>query len=212
MIEHDGHVGQLLATLDDLGIADDTIVLYTTDNGPHLNTWPDAGMTPFRSEKNTNWEGAFRIPAMIRWPDRIRAGTISNEIVSGHDWFPTLLAAVGDSGVTERLKAGWRIGNRTYKVHIDGYNQLPYLTGEMQRSPRRGSSTSTTTASSWRCAPGTGSRCSASRSLRAPWASGASRSPAAACRSCSTCAWTPMSGRTSPRTPTGIGCSSAALS
>jgi arylsulfatase A-like enzyme len=138
MIEHDGDVGKLLKAVDDLGIANDTIVLYTTDNGAHVNSWPDAGMTPFRSEKDTNWEGAFRVPAMIRWPGHIEPGTVSNEIVSGHDWFPTLLAAAGDSGITDRLLKGWQVGGRTYKVHIDGYNQLPYLTGQEDKSPRKG--------------------------------------------------------------------------
>ncbi len=137
MLEHDGHVGQLLKALDDLGIANDTIVVYTTDNGPHMNSWPDGAMTPFRGEKNTNWEGAYRVPAFVRWPGRIRAGAVSNEIVSGLDWFPTLLAAAGDTGVKDRLRAGWDVGGRTYKVHLDGYNQLPYLTGQEDKSPRR---------------------------------------------------------------------------
>jgi arylsulfatase A-like enzyme len=137
MIEHDGDVGKLLKALDDLGIGNDTIVLYTTDNGPHMNTWPDGAMTPFRSEKNTNWEGAYRVPCMIRWPGRIKAGSVANDIVGSHDWFPTLLAAAGDTGVSERLLKGWQIGDRTYKVHIDGYNQLAYLTGEKDHSERR---------------------------------------------------------------------------
>ncbi len=138
MIEHDGDVGKLLKTLDDLNVANDTIVLYTTDNGPHMNSWPDAAMTPFRSEKDTNWEGAFRVPAMIRWPGHIKPGSVSNDIVGSHDWFPTLLAAAGDTGVTGRLLQGWKIGDRTYRVHLDGYNQLPYLTGEQDHSARRG--------------------------------------------------------------------------
>jgi arylsulfatase len=137
MIEHDGHVGQLLKALDDLRIADNTIVVYTTDNGPHMNSWPDGAMTPFRSEKDTNWEGAYRVPAMVRWPGRIRAGTISNEIIAGLDWFPTLLAAAGDTGVKDRLRVGWQTGGRNYKVHLDGYNQLPYLTGQQDKSARR---------------------------------------------------------------------------
>jgi arylsulfatase len=137
MIEHDGHVGQLLKALDDLGIADNTIVLYTTDNGPHMNSWPDAAMTPFRSEKNTNWEGAFRVPCMIRWPKHIKAGSISNEIVSGHDWMQTLVAAAGEPDIKQKLLKGHKVGDMTYKVHLDGYNQLPYLTGEMEKSPRR---------------------------------------------------------------------------
>jgi arylsulfatase len=137
MLEHDGHVGQLLKALDDLGIANDTIVVYTTDNGPHMNTWPDGAMTPFRGEKNTNWEGAFRVPAMVRWPGRIRAGAVSNDILSGLDWFPTLLAAAGDTGVKDRLLKGWDTGGRTYKVHLDGYNQLPYVTGQQDKSARK---------------------------------------------------------------------------
>ena len=137
MIEHDGHVGQLLKALDDLKIADDTIVIYTTDNGPHLNTWPDAAMTPFRSEKNSNWEGAFRVPAFVRWPGRVRAGSVSNEIISGLDWFPTLVAAAGDTGVKERLLKGWQVGDRTYKLHLDGYNQIPHLPGQQDKSVRK---------------------------------------------------------------------------
>ncbi len=137
MVEHDDHVGKLLKTLDDLGIADNTIVLYTTDNGPHMNSWPDGAMTPFRSEKNTNWEGAFRVPCMIRWPGKIKPGGVSNEIVSGHDWLPTFLAAVGDPDIKEKLLRGYAIGDRTFKVHLDGYNQLPLLTGETDKSPRR---------------------------------------------------------------------------
>jgi arylsulfatase len=138
MIDHDRHVGLLLDKLDDLGIADDTIVVYSTDNGPHRNTWPDAGTTPFRSEKNTNWEGAFRVPELIRWPGKIEAGAISNEIVQHHDWLPTFLAAAGDDGIIEKLKQGLEVGDRTFKVHIDGYNLLPYLTGQVDESPRKG--------------------------------------------------------------------------
>jgi arylsulfatase A-like enzyme len=137
MIEHDGTVGSLLKTLDDLGIAENTLVIYTTDNGPHANTWPDAATTPFRSEKNTNWEGAFRVPAFIRWPGHIKADSVSNEIVSGLDWMPTLLAAAGDPQVTQKLLKGYTVGGMTYKVHLDGYNQLPYLTGQTPKSPRR---------------------------------------------------------------------------
>ena len=137
MIEHDNMVGTLLKTLDDLGIANNTIVLYTTDNGPHQNSWPDAGTTPFRSEKNTNWEGAFRVPCMIRWPGRIKPGSISNDIVAALDWMPTLLAAAGDAGVKDKLLKGMPIGATTFKVHLDGYNQLPYLTGQEPRSPRK---------------------------------------------------------------------------
>ncbi len=138
MVEHDGHVGKVLKALDDAGVADNTIVLYTTDNGPHMNTWPDGAMTPFRSEKNTNWEGAFRVPCMIRWPGKIKAGSVSNEIVSGHDWIQTFLAAVGEPDIKEKLLRGHDAAGKTFKVHLDGYNQLPYLLGESDKSPRRG--------------------------------------------------------------------------
>jgi arylsulfatase A-like enzyme len=137
MIEHDAMVGALLKKLDDLGIANDTIVIYTSDNGPHLNSWPDAAMTPFRSEKATNWEGAFRVPAMIRWPGHIKPGQVSNEITSALDWSPTLLAAAGIPDIKEQLLKGYQAGAKTFKVHQDGYNQLPYLTGEQPQSPRR---------------------------------------------------------------------------
>ena len=136
MIDHDNVVGALLDKLDELGIADNTIVVYSTDNGPHMNTWPDGGMTPFRNEKNSNWEGAFRVPEMVRWPGKIPAGVVSNEIVQHHDWLPTFLAAAGEPDVVDKLKAGHTIGDRTYKVHIDGFNLLPYLTGEVEKSPR----------------------------------------------------------------------------
>jgi arylsulfatase A-like enzyme len=125
MIEHDGTVGSLLKMLDELGIADNTIVIYTTDNGPHMNSWPDGAMTPFRSEKNTNWEGAFRVPCMIRWPGHIAPGQVSNEIISGHDWLPTLMAVAGDPDVKDKLLKGYNLAGKTFKVHLDGYNQLP---------------------------------------------------------------------------------------
>jgi len=138
MIEHDMHVGQLLDVLDELGIADYTIVHYSTDNGPHMNSWPDAAMTPFRGEKNTNWEGGWRVPSMVRWPGNIEAGSISNEIMHHMDWLPTYLAVAGKPDIKEELKAGGvqAIG-REYKVHLDGYNFLPYLTGETEETPRR---------------------------------------------------------------------------
>ena len=136
MIEHDAAIGQILKTVDDLGIANDTIVIYTTDNGPHQNSWPDAGTTPFRSEKNTNWEGAFRVPCLIRWPGRIQPGSVSNDMVSGLDWMPTLLAAAGDPDIKEKLLKGHNAGGKTFKVHLDGYNQLPYLTGQQPKSAR----------------------------------------------------------------------------
>jgi len=137
MIEHDATVGTLLNKLDDLGITNDTIVIYTTDNGPHMNAWPDGAMTPFRNEKNTNWEGAFRVPCMIRWPGHIAPGQVSNEIVSGLDWLPTLMAATGEPDVKGKLLAGYTVGGKAFNVHIDGYNQLPYLIGQETKSPRR---------------------------------------------------------------------------
>ncbi len=138
MVEHDRHVGQLLAKLDELGIADNTIVFYSTDNGVHMNTWPDAGMTPFQGEKNTNWEGGWRVPAMVRWPGKIKAGSVSNEIVHHMDWLPTFLAAAGEPRIKEKLlEGGVRAIGRTYKVHLDGYNILPLLTGETDESPRK---------------------------------------------------------------------------
>jgi arylsulfatase A-like enzyme len=136
MIDHDKLVGALLDKLDDLQIADDTIVVYSTDNGPHMNTWPDGGMTPFRNEKNSNWEGAFRIPELVRWSGKIPAGVVSNEVIQHHDWLPTFLAAAGEPDIVDKLKAGHAIDDMTYKVHIDGYNLLPYLTGEVDKSPR----------------------------------------------------------------------------
>ena len=138
MIDHDRTVGRLLDVLDELGLADDTIVIYGTDNGPHMNSWPDAGMTPFRSEKNSNWEGAFRTPAIVRWPGRIPAGVVSNEIVSHLDWLPTFLAAAGDPQIREKLETGHDAGGHQFNVHLDGHNLLPYLTGEQEHSPRRG--------------------------------------------------------------------------
>ena len=138
MIDHDKNVGELLSLLDELGIANDTFVMYSTDNGPHMNTWPDGAMTPFRSEKNTNWEGAFRVPMVVRWPGKIPAGVVSNEIVQHHDWLPTFLAMAGEPDIVEKLKKGHQAAGKTFKVHIDGYNLLPYLTGQEKKSPRQG--------------------------------------------------------------------------
>jgi arylsulfatase len=138
MVEHDMHVGQLLKKLDDLKISDNTIVFYSTDNGVHMNTWPDAGMTPFRGEKNTNWEGGWRVPAMVRWPGKIKAGTVSNEIMHHMDWLPTLLAVAGRPEIKEELKTGGvKAIGREYKVHLDGYNFLPYLMGQVKEGPRK---------------------------------------------------------------------------
>ena len=136
MVTHDEQIGQMLNKLDELGIADNTIVMYSTDNGPQNDTWPDAGNTPFRSNKDTNWEGGWRVPCLMRWPGKIKAGTWLNGIVSHIDMFPTLLAAAGNPDVTKQLLDGCTVGGKTFKVHLDGYNQVPYLTGEVKESPR----------------------------------------------------------------------------
>jgi arylsulfatase A-like enzyme len=137
MVAHDENIGRMLAKLDELGIAEDTIVIYSTDNGPHYNSWPDGAITPFRSEKNTNWEGGWRVPIFVPWPGKIKAGLVLNDIASHQDWLPTLLAAAGEPEITRKLLAGHRVEDQTYKVHIDGYNLLPYLTGEAKESPRK---------------------------------------------------------------------------
>ncbi len=136
MVEHDLHIGKFLKKLDELGIADNTIVFYSTDNGPHMNTWPDAAMTPFRGEKNTNWEGGWRVPAMVRWPGHIKPGTWSNQIVHHMDWLPTFLAIAGEPEIKDKLLTGYQANGRDYRVHLDGYNILPMLTGETD-SPRK---------------------------------------------------------------------------
>ena len=137
MLQHDDHVGQLLDTLDEMGIADNTIVIYTGDNGPHSASWPDAGVTWFRSEKVTNWEGAFRVPLLVRWPGKIPADTVSNEIMAHLDWAPTLLAAAGKKDIKEELKKGYTANGKEYKNHLDGYNFIPHLTGKEEDGPRR---------------------------------------------------------------------------
>jgi arylsulfatase A-like enzyme len=136
MWEMDQNVGKLLKQLDDLGVTNNTIVIFTTDNGPNAFTWPDAATTPFRSEKDSNWEGAFRVPAVIRWPGHIQGGSVANDLFSGLDWFPTLLAAAGSTNIKEQLLTGTSIGSKTFKVHLDGYNQLPYLTGQQPHGNR----------------------------------------------------------------------------
>jgi len=138
MVEHDMHIGQFLDKLDELKIADNTIVFYSTDNGVHMNTWPDGGMTPFRGEKNTNWEGGWRVPAFVRWPGKIKAGSYTNEIVHHMDWLPTFLAIAGNDHIKQDLLDGHRSKamGRSYKVHLDGYNILPLLTGESDKSER----------------------------------------------------------------------------
>ena len=137
MIDHDKNVGTVLAKLKELGLEDNTLVFYSTDNGPHMNSWPDAAMTPFRNEKNSNWEGAYRVPAMVRWPGKIKPGAVSNAIVSHLDWLPTMLAMAGVPDIKEKLLTGYQAGKETYKVHLDGYNLLPYLTGEEKKGPRK---------------------------------------------------------------------------
>jgi len=137
MVEHDRMVGELLKLVDELGIADNTIVYYSTDNGPHYNTWPDAGTTPFHGEKNSNWEGAYRVPAFVRWPGKFPAGVTLNGIVSHEDWLPTFAAVAGAPDITEKLRNGVELNGRTYKNYIDGYNQLDYLSGKVKESPRK---------------------------------------------------------------------------
>ncbi len=136
MIEHDGHVGQLLKLLDDLGLANDTLVMYSTDNGPHYNTWPDAGTMPFRSEKNSNWEGAYRVPCFVRWPGKFPSGVTLNGIVSHEDWLPTLAAAAGATNIKDQLARGVELNGRRYRNYVDGHNQLDYFRGKTDRSPR----------------------------------------------------------------------------
>lgn len=137
MVEHDMHVGELLDFLDELGIADNTVVMYSTDNGPHYNTWPDAGTTPFRSEKNSNWEGAYRVPAFVRWPGKFQENVTLNGIVAHEDWLPTFAAIAGDDKIKDKLREGVKLNGREYRNYIDGYNQLDYLTGKTKESPRK---------------------------------------------------------------------------
>lgn len=136
MMDHDKNVGTVLEKIDQLGIAEDTLVFYSTDNGPHMNSWPDAAMTPFRNEKNSGWEGAYRVPGMVRWPGKIKPGSVCNEIISHLDWLPTILAAAGEPDIKEKLLKGHTIGSMTYKVHLDGYNFVPYFTGQAKKGPR----------------------------------------------------------------------------
>ena len=137
MVTHDEQIGQMLDKLDELGIADNTIVMYSTDNGPENDTWPDGGNTPFRGQKDTNWEGGWRVPAFMRWPGKIKAGSVLNGVVSHQDMLPTLLAAAGDPDVSQKLLAGYKVGSKTFKVHIDGFNMVPYLTGAAKETPRK---------------------------------------------------------------------------
>jgi arylsulfatase len=136
MVEHDKMVGDLLKKLEDMGIADNTIVVYSTDNGAETGTWPDGGTTPYHGEKGTTWEGGFRVPAVVRWPGVIKPGTIINDVMSQEDWMPTLLAAAGEPDIVGKLKKGYKVGAKTFKIHPDGYNFLPYFKGETKKGPR----------------------------------------------------------------------------
>ncbi|QSQ17663.1 arylsulfatase [Myxococcus landrumensis] len=137
MVEHDGHVGMLLDKLDELGITKDTIVMYSTDNGAEVMSWPDGGSTPFRGEKDTNWEGGWRVPCVIRWPGVLEPGTVSNELFSHTDMLPTLVAAAGEPDIVGKLEKGYKAGRKTFKVHIDGYNLLPFFKGDAEENPRK---------------------------------------------------------------------------
>jgi arylsulfatase len=136
MVEHDGHVGELLKLVDDLGVADNTIVVYTTDNGAEGFTWPDGGATPFKGEKATNWEGAFRVPCLIRWPGVIKAGTIVNDVCAHEDFIPTFAAAAGETGLVDKMRTGSTLNNKSFKVHLDGYNLMPFFREVAAKSPR----------------------------------------------------------------------------
>ena len=136
MVEHDGHVGQLLDKLDELGIADNTIVMYSTDNGAETFTWPDGGTTRFHGEKGTNWEGGHRVPLLVKWPGVFKPGTIINDMIAHNDWMPTFAAAAGEPNIVEKMKKGYTVGNKEFKVHLDGYNFLPFFKGEMDKGPR----------------------------------------------------------------------------
>jgi arylsulfatase A-like enzyme len=167
MIEHDATIGQVLKAIDDLGIGNDTIVIYTTDNGPHQNSWPDAGTTPFRSEKNTNWEGAFRVPCLIRWPGRIQPASVSNETISALDWLPTLIAAAGDPDITDKLLKGYQAGSKPSRSISMVTTSCPTSRASRSAARVRSSSTSTTMATSWLCVTRTGKSCSRSSAQRA---------------------------------------------
>ena len=136
MVEHDGHVGQLLQKLDELGISDNTIVVYSTDNGAETFTWPDGGTTRFHGEKGTNWEGGHRVPMMVKWPGVLKPGTIINDMIAHNDWMPTLASAAGEPDIVEKMKQGYRAGDKEFKVHLDGYDFLPFFKGEVDKGPR----------------------------------------------------------------------------
>ena len=213
MIEHDDTIGTLLKSLDDMGVADNTIVVYTTDNGPHMNTWPDGAMTPFRSEKNTNWEGAFRVPAMVRWPGHIKPGTVTNELMAHLDWMPTLASIAGEPDLVNKLKQGYTANGITYKVHLDGYDQSKFLesvSGSAANNNGVKSARDTFFYSSddgvlVAMRKGTTNTCSPSSARKEQWASGRSHSRRSACRRSSTSCRTRSSAPTSPPIPSGIG-------
>ena len=215
MLEHDDTIGTLLKALDDMGISNNTIVVYTSDNGPHMNTWPDGAMTWFRSEKNTNWEGAFRVPCLVRWPGVIRPGTITNEMMSHNDWIPTLAAIAGEPDIVNKLRNGYTANGINYKVHLDGTisprscatSAEARGTTTARKAPATGSSIPTTTACWWPCARATTSMSTPSSVPPGNCRSGRSRSPNCACRRSSTCSRTRSSGPTSRPTPIGTGTS-----
>ena len=197
MVELDGLVGQLLKKLDDLGIADNTIVVFTSDNGAEIVSWPDGGATPFRGEKATNWEGGYRVPTVIRWPGTIQPGAIYNEMFSHYDLLPTFAAAGGDPDIVDKCLRGAQIGDKTFKVHLDGFNLIPFFKGDARKHRARSSSTGTMTANSLRSGSTSGNVFSSSRITRAS-ASGRVNLRTCACRSCSTCAPIRSNAATSP--------------
>ena len=207
MMDHDDTVGSLLDLLDELGIAENTIVVYSTDNGPHMNSWPDGAMTPFRCEKNSNWEGAYRVPAMVRWPARIPAGKVLTGIVSHNDWFVTLLSAAGAPDIADKLRKGTNWVTPNTRSTSTGMTSCPTSPGRPTKARASTSSTSTTTATSPRCGSTTGNSSSWSSAVKARSASGPSPSPSCASRSCSTCGPTRTSGPTTRRTPITTGSS-----
>jgi arylsulfatase len=208
MIDHDKNVGQLLDLVDELGIADNTIVMYSTDNGPHMNTWPDGAMTPFRNEKNSNWEGAYRVPLLLRWPGKIAAGSVSNEIVQHHDWLPTFLAAAGEPDIIAKLKKGHAAGRHDVHASTSTASTCCHTSrGRRRRVLARASCISATTATWLACASTTGKSCSWSSDCRGRCAYGRSHLSRCVSQNCSTCAPTRSSGPTSRRIPTGTGSS-----
>jgi hypothetical protein len=205
MEEHDDTVGTMLKALDDMGIANNTIVVYSSDNGPHMNTWPDGAMTWFRSEKNTNWEGAFRVPCLVRWPGTIKPGTVINELMSHNDWIPTLCAAAGEPDLVNKLKAGYMANGINYKVHLDGNNQLKFLrnvsgsatNNNGTKSARDRFFYSDDGVCSWPTDTAITNTFSPSSACRARWAFGLSRSRRSACKRFSISCRTRSSGPTS---------------